>query len=64
MAKKAKACKKCRFIYEDGDRCPKCGSNSSTENWRGKIEIVNPETSEIGKQLRLTEKGTYAVKID
>ena len=64
MAKKAKACKKCRFIYEDGDKCPKCGSNSSTENWRGKIEIINPETSEIGKQLKLAEKGTYAVKID
>ena len=64
MVKKAKACKKCRFIYEDGDKCPKCGGNSSTENWRGKIEIVNPETSEIAKQLRLTEKGVYAVKID
>ena len=64
MAKKAKACKKCRFIYEDGEKCPKCGSSSSTENWKGKIEIVNPEQSEIAKQLKLSEKGVYTIKSD
>ncbi|MEK6884606.1 MAG: transcription elongation factor subunit Spt4 [Nanoarchaeota archaeon] len=64
MVKKAKACRKCRFIFEDGEKCPKCGSNSLTENWKGKIEIVNPETSEVAKQLKLMEKGVYAVKID
>jgi len=64
MVKKAKACKKCRFIYEDGEKCPKCGSPSSTENWKGKIEIVHPDKSEISKQLRLVEKGVYTIKSD
>ncbi|MEK6886193.1 MAG: transcription elongation factor subunit Spt4 [Nanoarchaeota archaeon] len=64
MVKKAKACKKCRFIFEDGERCPKCGSNSFTENWKGKIEIINPEQSEIGKQLKLADKGIYTIKSD
>ena len=64
MVKKAKACKKCRFIFEDGEKCPKCGSNSFTENWKGKIEIINPEQSEIAKQLKLAEKGIYTIKSD
>jgi DNA-directed RNA polymerase subunit E" len=64
MAKKAKACKKCRFIYDEGEKCPKCGSQSFTENWKGKIEIINPETSEIAKELKLLEKGIYTIKSD
>ena len=64
MAKKIKACKKCRTIFEDGEKCPKCGSSSSTENWKGRIEIVDPEQSEIAKKLKFAEKGVYAVKTD
>jgi len=64
MAKKAKACKKCRFIFEDGEKCPKCGSSSVTESWKGKIEIVDPENSEIAKQLKLADKGIYTIKSD
>jgi len=64
MVKKAKACKKCRFIFEDGEKCPKCGSNSFTENWKGKIEIINLEQSEIAKQLKLAGKGIYTIKSD
>ena len=64
MAKKAKACKKCRFIFEDGEKCHKCGSYSVTESWKGKIEIVDPENSEIAKQLKLADKGIYTIKSD
>jgi RNA polymerase subunit RPABC4/transcription elongation factor Spt4 len=64
MAKKAKACRKCRTIYEEGERCPKCGSNSFTEGWKGKIEILNPENSVIAKELKVAEKGIYAIKSD
>lgn len=64
MAKKSKACKKCRFIYDEGEKCPKCGAGSFTENWKGKIEIVNPEKSDIAKELKLAEKGIYTIKSD
>jgi RNA polymerase subunit RPABC4/transcription elongation factor Spt4 len=60
MVKKLKACKRCRFI-NDGEKCPKCGS-ASTDSWKGKIEVFSPEKSEIAKNLKLMEKGTYAVK--
>ena len=64
MAKKAKACKRCRFIFEEGEKCPKCGSTSVTESWKGKVEIVDPATSEIAKELKLVEKGVYTIKSD
>jgi DNA-directed RNA polymerase subunit E" len=64
MAKKIKACKKCRMIFEEGEKCPKCGSSSYTENWKGKIEIIDPEKSQIATQLKLAEKGVYAIKSD
>jgi DNA-directed RNA polymerase subunit E" len=64
MAKKTRACKKCRFIFEEGEKCPKCGSASYTENWKGRIEIVSPENSEIAKELKLSEKGVYTIKSD
>jgi len=62
MVKKARACKKCRFIFEEGEKCPRCGSNSFTENWKGKIEIIDPEKSEVSQQIKLSEKGTYTIK--
>lgn len=64
MAKKIKACKRCRFIFEEGEKCPKCGSTSVTDSWKGKIEIIDPANSEIGKELKLADKGVYAIKSD
>ena len=58
---KPKACRKCRLIFE-GDKCPKCDSKSIIESFKGKIEVFNPEQSEIAKNLKLTEKGSYAIK--
>ena len=60
---KIKACKNCRFIHND-DKCPKCGSTTITDSVKGKIEIVNPEKSEVAKNLNLKEKGTYAIKAE
>jgi len=62
MVKKARACKKCRFIFEEGEKCPRCGSPAFTENWKGKIEIIDPEKSEVSQQIKLVEKGTYTIK--
>ena len=61
MAKKAKACRKCRAIHE-AEKCPKCGSTQNTESWKGRIEVFDPEKSEIAKNVKLPEKGMYAIK--
>ena len=58
---KQKACKVCKRIYE-GDKCPNCESKESTENFKGRIHILNPEKSEIAGKLNMKEKGNFAIK--
>jgi RNA polymerase subunit RPABC4/transcription elongation factor Spt4 len=60
---KPKACKRCKAIHTE-EKCPKCGSSVNTEMWKGKIEIFNPEESEIANNIKLKEKGVYAVKTE
>jgi len=58
---KAKACKKCKTIFT-GAKCPKCGSEEFSDAFKGKVAILNPEESEIGKKLDKKEKGEYAIR--
>ncbi len=58
---KQKACKICNAIYE-ADKCPLCGSKESTEGFKGKIIILNPEKSEIAQKLNIKNKGAFAIK--
>ncbi|MEK6792269.1 MAG: transcription elongation factor subunit Spt4 [Nanoarchaeota archaeon] len=62
MANKEKACKHCRMIYE-GASCPSCQSAESVEGFKGKITIINPEQSEIAKNLGLKAKGVFALRL-
>ncbi len=63
MAKtKEKACKICKSIYEEGDKCPNCESKEFTENFKGKMEVINAEKSQIAKNLGINKNGLYAIK--
>ncbi len=62
MAKKEKACKNCKLIYE-GVTCPNCDKKDTTDAFKGKVEIVNPEKSEIAKKLKINKKGIYAIRV-
>jgi DNA-directed RNA polymerase subunit E" len=59
---KQKACKICNKIYEEGSKCPKCDSKESTDTFKGRIVVVNPEKSEIAKKLNIKSKGNFAIK--
>ena len=59
---KQKACKICKTVVEEGDKCPKCGSKELTEGFKGRIEVIDPTKSEIAQKLELKEKGNYAIK--
>lgn len=61
MAKK-KACKKCRTIYTTG-KCPKCESEEYSDTFKGKVVIFDPKESEIAKNMKLNDKGEFAVKL-
>jgi DNA-directed RNA polymerase subunit E" len=61
---KTKACKLCRTIVEPGmgEKCPNCGSKELTESFKGRIEVLSPEKSELANKLNLKEKGNFAIK--
>jgi len=57
-----KACKTCRTIFS-GSKCPKCGGTEFTDSFKGKIIVINEETSEIAQKLNLKDKGEFAVRL-
>ena len=59
---KPKACKICNKIYEEGNKCPKCGSKESTDSFKGRIVVIDPEKSEIAQKLNIKGKGNFAIK--
>ena len=58
---KEKACRICNTIYE-GDKCSNCNSKESTDSFKGKIIVINPEKSEIAQKIKIKGKGTFAIK--
>ena len=59
---KEKACRQCKTIFT-GAKCPKCGSEESRDTFKGRVDIFNPEQSEIAKNMKIKEKGAYAIKV-
>jgi DNA-directed RNA polymerase subunit E" len=59
---KEKACKNCKLIYE-GEKCPACDRKEISETFKGKVEIINPEKSELATKLKIIKKGLYAIRI-
>lgn len=57
-----KACKICNKIYESGEKCPDCGAKESSDSFKGRIVVVDPEKSEIAKKLKIKGKGSFAIK--
>jgi len=59
---KEKACLNCRRIY-DGDKCPNCGESVTTDSFKGRVFIFNTTDSEIAKNMKLENKGEFAIKV-
>jgi len=64
MVKKRLACRECHFVNEpDRQNCVNCGSSSLTEDWAGYVAIPHPAQSEIATEMKVTEPGSYALKV-
>ena len=50
-------------MFVDGPECPGCKGNQFSNNWQGRISILDPEKSEIAKKIGITVKGEYAIKV-
>ena len=59
---KKKACKKCK-IFVEGNECPICKGNKFSTNWQGRINVIDPENSDIAKKIEIKVKGEYAIKV-
>ncbi|HLC55030.1 MAG TPA: transcription elongation factor subunit Spt4 [Candidatus Nanoarchaeia archaeon] len=60
MAKKA--CRKCKILVE-GAKCTICQGTDFSENWKGRVYIIDAEKSEIAKKTGIKQKGEYAIKV-
>jgi RNA polymerase subunit RPABC4/transcription elongation factor Spt4 len=56
-----KACKQCRTLFE-GAKCPACGGEG-VDSFKGHVEVLDPVNSEIAKNLVLTKKGSFAIRL-
>lgn len=57
-----KVCRQCRTLYE-GAACPACGSKEFLDSFKGHIEVIDPEKSEIAQKIGLTKKGSFAIRL-
>ena len=56
------ACRICKKLVT-GDKCPIHPDAKLTDNWKGKIIVLDPEHSELAKTMKITDKGEYAIRI-
>ena len=61
MKVKEKACLNCKVIFE-GDKCPICNEYIVSESFKGKVYINDPEKSEVAKNMKINNKGVFAIK--
>jgi RNA polymerase subunit RPABC4/transcription elongation factor Spt4 len=59
---KKKVCKNCK-LFVDGDECPICKGKQFSQNWQGRLSVLDAEKSEIGKKIGSGIKGEYAIKV-
>lgn len=57
-----KVCRKCK-IFVKGSVCPICKSSNFSDNWKGRITVLDPNKSEIAKKVGITNKGEYTIKL-
>lgn len=56
-----KVCRDCK-IFVKGNECPICKGNKFTENWQGRINILDASLSEIANKTNIKVKGEYVIK--
>ena len=56
------ACKECHLILEDKS-CPRCPDSEVSREWQGFVEILNPEKSDLVKEMGIRTPGRYALRV-
>ena len=58
---KEKACLNCRAIFE-GEKCPVCNETTHSDSFKGIVHVFSPKESEVAKNMKINEKGKFAIK--
>lgn len=56
-----KACTHCSLLSEK-ELCPVC-KNPTSQNWSGLLIVIDPENSDVAKELGITVPGEYALRV-
>ena len=56
------ACKECHLILEDKS-CPRCPDSELSRQWQGFVEDLNPEKSDLAKEIGIRTPGRYALRV-
>ena len=56
------ACKECHLILEE-KACPRCPDSEVSREWQGFVEILNPEKSDLAKEMGIRTPGRYALRV-
>ena len=56
------ACKECHLILEENS-CPRCPDSDVSREWQGFVEILNPEKSDLAKEMGIRTPGRYALRV-
>ena len=57
-----KVCRTCK-IFVEGPSCPICKRNQFSDNWKGRLVIIDSQKSGIANNMDITVKGEYAIKV-
>lgn len=63
MAAKREVCKKTKKFMDDPNFKDHNPVNGVTNNWQGRVYILNPEKSDISSIIGVEKKGEYAIKV-
>ena len=58
-----KVVKATKEIIEGNEETSKYNPEDLADNYKGKIVILQPEQSELAKNLKINKKGIFAIKI-
>jgi|TARA_B100001250_G_scaffold279530_1_gene241902 DNA-directed RNA polymerase subunit E" len=56
------ACKECHLILDEKS-CPRCPDSEISREWQGFVEILDPERSELAKEMGIRTPGRYALRV-
>jgi len=50
-------------MFYDESECPNCKNSQRATTWKGRINVLDSNKSDIAKKIGIPVKGEYAIKV-